>query len=69
MTSSRRQWPILSRIVAIPVRGGGGFKNRIEKYEGIYIVPPAHARHYLGCKAGGPECVMFAVFSPDPTPK
>ena len=35
---------------------------------GAYIVAPANARHYLGCKAGGRECVMFAVFSPDPAP-
>jgi len=35
---------------------------------GAYIVAPAGARHYLGCKAGGRECVMFAVFSPDPAP-
>jgi glyoxylate utilization-related uncharacterized protein len=34
---------------------------------GSYIFAPAAVKHYLGCKAGGPECVMFAVFAPDPT--
>ncbi len=36
---------------------------------GSYIFAPAAVKHYLGCKAGGRECVMFAVFAPDPSGK
>jgi glyoxylate utilization-related uncharacterized protein len=40
-----------------------------ELQAGSYIYAPPGAKHALACKAGGPECVMFAVFTPPPGAK
>lgn len=62
--------PFAFRIVVVDGTGlfqfDGGPLRQLQP--GSYVSAPPNAKHVLGCKAGGRECLFFVTFSPAPAP-
>ncbi len=62
--------PFAFRIVVVDGTGlfqfEGGPLRQLQP--GSYVSAPPNAKHVLGCKAGGRECLFFVTFSPAPAP-